>query len=210
MDPHRHRFPLRLTRRDTTRTSLRALALPTPAALPPRADAAAFAPTTLALALLGELLWTAHGADCTGTPREVCHALAIDVRDIDVYLALAGGVYRYDPLRQRLLPVHAGDLRELAQGPARLPDAAPVQLVYVADLRRLDETGAAGGALDALSRHGYCHVDAGLVAARVARFAADHGLATRLHPCDNARLAQALQLRPQQRVLLAQSLGFAA
>ena len=209
MDPRRYRFPLRVTRRDAQRTSLRALALPVPAGQrPPRADVATFAATTLELALLGELLWAVHGADCAGTPRAASGAAAIDVRDIDVYVALAGGVYRYDPLRQRLLPVHAGDLRGLAQDAARMPDAAPVQLVYVADLRRLDEAGA--GALDALSRHGYCHVDAGLVAARVARFAADHGLATRLHPCDNARLAQALQLRPQQRVLLAQSLGFAA
>ena len=213
MDSRRPRFPLRVTRRDARRTDLRALALPTPVTPPGRVDPVAFAPAALELALLGELLWCAHGAECAQTPRVPASSTAIDARAIDVYVALAGGTYRYDPLRQRLLPVHAGDLREAAQGAARGPDAAPVQLVFVADLRRLDEACAASGALDALdalARHGYCHVDAGLVAARVALFADAHGLATRLHPCDGARLAQTLGLRAQQRVLLAQSVGFAA
>ncbi len=210
MDPRRHRYPQRVTRRDAQRTSLRALALPLPPALPGRAAAATFAPTALELALLGELLWTAYGADCSSAPRAASAHGDIDARDIDVYVALSGGVYRYDPLRQRLLPVYAGDLREVTQGSAGVADAAPVQLVYIADLRRLDDAGASNAALDALSRHGDCHVDAGLVAARVALFADGHGLATRLHRCDGARFAQALGLRAQQRVLLAQSVGYAA
>ena len=210
MDSRPHRYPLRVTRRDAQRTSLRALALPMPQASPGRAAAVVFAPTALELALLGELLWTAYGAECASTPRVASARGGIDARDIDIYVALSGAVYRYDPLRQRLLPVYAGDLRDVAQGSAGVPDAAPVQLVYIADLRRLDEAGESSGALDALSRHGECHVDAGLVAARVALFADGHGLATRLHRCDGARFAQALGLRAQQRVLLAQSIGYAA
>ena len=54
----------------------------------------------------------------------------------------------------------------------------------------------------------YCYVDTGMIAANVYLYAAAEGLAAWFHNCDKDRLARAMDLRPEQRVLFAQSVGY--
>ena len=56
----------------------------------------------------------------------------------------------------------------------------------------------------------YYNVATGLVAGNVYLFAASHGLAAWFHNCAKKTLATALKLRPEQRVLYAQTVGYPA
>ena len=53
-------------------------------------------------------------------------------------------------------------------------------------------------------------VAVGLIAGNVYLFAAAQGLAAWFHNCDKPELAAALKLRPEQRVLFAQTVGYPA
>jgi nitroreductase len=52
--------------------------------------------------------------------------------------------------------------------------------------------------------------DTGLIAGNVYMFAASQGLAAWLHNCDKENTAKEFKLRPDQRVLFAQTVGYPA
>src|SRR6516165_7645305 len=89
---------------------------------------------------------------------------------------------------------------------------APVQLIYVADLHRLTHTigHQEPGLHDPEIQKSYYFVDTGMIAGNIYLFAAAHRLASWFHNCDKQGLANSLALRPQQRVLFAQSIGWPA
>jgi len=84
---------------------------------------------------LSDLLWAAFGVNREKGPRGKVGRTApsaMNLQEIDIYVAMPGGVYLYEAVPHRLSPVVAADLRGLAN---RRPDAAkaPVILIYVAD-----------------------------------------------------------------------------
>ncbi len=187
------------------------------AALAQRKTTRAFDPAPLSLQLLSNLLWAAYGVNRKVGPFGVAGrtaASASNSQEIDLYVARADGVDRYSASDHRLMPVVAGDRRELAITPGQLGAVAvaPVQLIYVADLHRLTHTAGfqEPGLHDAEVQKSYYFVDTGLVAGNVYLFAAAHGLAAWFHNCDKAKLHEALGLTAEQRVLFAQSVGYAA
>jgi hypothetical protein len=164
---------------------------------------------------LSDLLWVARGVqderdDLEGAP--ITDATASNAQEIDVYVALEQGLYLYDPERARLAPVLSGDLRPLAAASwlPRSGDAAPVRLVYVADVDRLEppHDTSVPPAADPETQKAYCLVDCGIVAANVYLFAAAAGLSAWFHECDRAGLAKRLPLRAGRRVLFAQTVGY--
>jgi len=56
----------------------------------------------------------------------------------------------------------------------------------------------------------YYYVDTGLIAANVYLFAASQGLAAWFHNCNKDVTAKEFKLRPDQKVLFAQTVGYAA
>jgi len=164
---------------------------------------------------LSDLLWAAWGVNRKkgpfGLPGRTA-ASASSSQEIDLYVALKEGVYLYDALRHRLLPAAAGDLRFLAlnRGQGALGAEAPVQLVYVADIRKLSHTAGfqEPGLQDPEIQRSYYYVDTGLIAGNVSLFAASRGLAAWFHNCRRKEFAEALCLRPEQRVLFAQTIGY--
>lgn len=168
----------------------------------------------LPLQALANLLWAACGVNRPvgpfGVPGRTAGS-ASNSQEIDVYVALRSGAYRYDPLAHRLDPVYPGDLRSEALIPiqAGFGSKGGVQLIYVADPSNLTHGPVAGaGQHDEETRTAYCYVDVGLVAGNVSFFAAAVGLAAWFHGCDRAKLARHLGLRPEQRVLFAHSIGY--
>jgi nitroreductase len=127
-------------------------------------------------------------------------------------VALAEGIYLYNALNNRLVPVVAGDLRASALTPGQqgVDAKAPVQLIYVVDLHRLTHTTGfqEPGLHDPEVQKSYYYVDTGIIAGNVYLFAAALGLAAWFHNCDKAALAHGLGLRPEQRVLFAHSIGY--
>jgi len=167
--------------------------------------------------LLSNLLWAACGINRRQGPfgyPGITAASASNSQETDLYVALANGVYRFDAQRHRLMPVVAGDLRRLAIGRGQQDMAveAPVQLIYVADIHRLTHTQGfqEPGLQDPEVQKSYYYVDTGLIAGNVYLFAASHGLACWFHNCDRPALTRKLKLRPDQRVLFAQTVGYPA
>ena len=163
--------------------------------------------------MLSNLLWAAFGVNrprgSFGKPGRTA-ASASNSQEIDLYVALAEGVYRYDAVPHRLTPVVTGDLRARAGRGAAA--TAPVNFFFVADLTRYD-TGPGQPDRNIGNtevQKGYYYVATGLIAANIYLFAASQGLAAWFHNCNREAAAKEFKLRLEQRVLYAQTVGYPA
>ena len=166
---------------------------------------------------LSNLLWAAWGVNRTSGPFGAAGrtaASASNSQEIDLYVLLADGAYLYHAAANRLEPVIANDLRKKALTPGQrdIDAKAPVQLVYAVDIDRLTHTLGfeEPGLHDPEVQKSYYYVDTGMIAGNVYLYAAANGLAAWFHNCDRLGLATYLKLRPHQRVLFAQSVGYPA
>ena len=171
----------------------------------------------LSLPILSNLLWAACGVNREKGPFGIpgrTAASASNSQEIDIYVTTEEGIYLYDALHHRLLPVVAGDFRALAIGPSQAGRGAqaPVRLIYVADVDRLVNTWGyqEPGLHDPEIQRSYYYVDTGLIAGNVYLFAASQGLASWFHNCNKSGLAAQLQLRADQHVLFGQTVGYHA
>lgn len=170
-------------------------------ALKERATAREFSPRKLPDQVLSNLLWAANGVNRSDSGKRTAPT-AVNWQEIDVYVALADGLYLYDAKGHALQPVVAEDLRALT-GTQPFVKNAPVNLVYVSDRARM------GRASDA-DKDFYSATDTGFVSQNVYLFCASEGLATVVRGLvDRPALAKAMKLRPEQRVILAQTVGYA-
>ena len=171
-------------------------------ALKERHSTREFSPEVLSPQVLSNLLWAAAGVNRPATGQRTVPS-ARDWREIDVYVARADGMYRYDAKANALQPVVARDLRALT-GVQDFVAMAPVNLVYVADFDRME--GAA-----AEQKEFYAAADAGFIAQNVYLFCASANLATVVRGSVNRdTLAKAMGLAPHQRIVLAQTVGYPA
>ncbi len=167
-------------------------------ALKARKSAREFSPAPLPLQALSDLLWAADGMNRDDGRRTAPSAK--NWQEIDVYAVLRDGAYVYDAKAHALRGVVAGDLRA-ATGVQDFVAAAPLNLVYVADFSRM--SGASSGDRDL-----YAAADAAFVSQNVYLWCAASGLSTVVRgSVDRPALAKALGLRPDQRILLAQTVG---
>jgi SagB-type dehydrogenase family enzyme len=170
-------------------------------ALKERHSSREFSPGTLPLPVLSGLLWAASGVNRPESGKRTAPS-ARDWREIDVYVATADGLYRYDAGEHALQLVVARDLRALTGRQAFVKDA-PVNLVYVADTTRMArDTSVEDQQL-------YAAVDTGVMVQNVYLYCASQGLATVVRGwVDREPLARAMQLKPGQRIQLAQTVGY--
>ena len=147
---------------------------------------------------LASLLWAACGVNRADGRRTA--PTGRNVQDIDVYVMLPTGVYRYLAQQNQLEPVNAGDHRAAA-GKQAFAVTAPVNLFYVQDLARAmnaDEKNTA--------RHGGIH--AGAIMQNVYLFCAANGFGTVARDMlDREKLAAVLKLDSTQQIILGQSVG---
>jgi hypothetical protein len=167
--------------------------------------------------LLSNLLYAACGVNRSAGPfgaPGVTAASASNSREIDVYVLLEEGAYRFESRGPALRLVSPLDLRRHAFNP-RQPlraDAAPVELVFVVELARLENTEGFDepGLHDPEVQKSYYFVDTGIIAGNVYLFAAAAQLACWFHNCDRNALTRELGLKSSQRALFAQTLGYPA
>jgi len=168
-------------------------------ALAKRRSSREFSHAELPPPVLSGLLWAAFGINRPDGGRTAPSAL--DAQEIDVYLALRGGAYLYEPKAHALDLAAASDLRRVT-GYQDFVDEAPLDLVYVADQRRMRMVPVS-------SRERYASAAAGAIAQNVYLYAASAGLATVIRAwIDREAIADALGLDHEQQVLLSQTVGY--
>jgi len=159
-----------------------------------------FGPKPLPLEVLSNLLWAGFGIDRPDGRRTA--PSASNKQDIDLYVILPDGLYLYDAKENQLKLIAGEDLRPLA-GTQPYPKEAPVNLIYVSDYTKFgDKTPNELKALFSAAHTGY-------ISENVYLFCASEGLATVVRAMvDIPALSKAMKLRPDQKIVLAQSVGY--
>ena len=173
--------------------------MPLMQALSARQSGREFSPEKLSLQALSNLLWAAYGVNRPDGRRTA--PSASNRQTIDVYAALPEGVYLYSAKEHRLDLVVPGDLRATT-GLQPFVAQAPLNLVYVADYAKMAE-------MPELTKTLYSAVETGSIGQNVYLYCASEGFSTVIRAMVNRdALAKALNLRPEQKIMLSQTVGY--
>ena len=149
--------------------------------------------------VLSDLLWAAFGINRPSGDRTAPFWRHVMV--MDIYVAMADGVWLYEPKAHTLLPHLKDDIRAQT-GLQDFVATAPLNLVYVAHGERMTD-------ISSEERRLYASVDTGFIGQNVYLFCASEGLATVFRGAvDYPKLARTLQLPDQQFVTFAQTVGY--
>lgn len=150
--------------------------------------------------ILSNLLWAAFGINRPESGKRTAPS-AVNWQEIDVYVALEEGLYLYDAKANELKPVLAQDIRG-ATGPQPFVAGAPLNPIFVADYTRM-------GQADEKNKEFYSGCDTGFISQNVYLYCASAGLGTVVRGyVDKENLAKTMNLRPEQKVVLAQTVGY--
>jgi nitroreductase len=148
---------------------------------------------------VSDLLWAANGVNRPSERKRTAPS-AMNRQEIAIYAAMEDGLFLYDAFANRLIPVLAEDIRG-ATGSQDFVRIVPVNLIYVATVST-DSTVAEK------DRIFYPAVDTGFISQNVYLYCASAGLGTVVRGMvDRAMLEKKMGLRPDQRVILSQSVG---
>ena len=172
---------------------------PLMAVLKDRKSSREFSSEKLPPQVLSNMLWAANGINRPNGKRTA--PTARNKQEIDVYVAMAEGLYLYDANANTLVPVLAGDIRA-ATGKQPFVKDAPVNLVFVADFTKM-------GDMPADQKDFYAAADTGYVSQNVYLYCASEGLATVVRGMvDRSACQVAMKLRSDQKIILAQTVGY--
>lgn len=159
-----------------------------------------FGTEKLSSQMLSNLLWAACGINRPDAGRRTAPS-AKNNQEIDVYVAMAEGLYLYNAKAHSLTPVLAKDIREMT-GTQGFVKEVPVNLIYVADFSKMSGSNEADKIL-------YSAADTGFISENVYLFCTSEGLATVVRGAiDKPALSKAMNLKPEQKIILAQSVGY--
>lgn len=177
----------------------RSSGLPLMQVLATRCSTRGFLPEPLPIGLLGGLLWAANGVNRPATGGRTSPS-AHTYNEIDIYVALPNGVYRYDVPNHKLVLKHRIDARNMT-GYQDFVGKAPLDLVYVVNTSKLLE-------MPVQYRDTFSAAAAGAIAQNVYLYCASAGLSTVLRGWINHRLlADALSLNEDELPILSQTVG---
>ena len=159
-----------------------------------------YVPDVLSDQQLSDLLWAAFGMNRPEIDHRTAPS-AQNTQDVDIYVVMAQGVFLYEAKPHQLKKVSDRDLRPLTSGQP-FAKIAPVQLVFVSDYARMPKVSPG-------LRDLYAGVDTGCIVQNVYLFCASENLASVVHELDRDPLAKALELRPDQHIVVAQTVGYA-
>jgi SagB-type dehydrogenase family enzyme len=167
-------------------------------ALKDRMTIRAYSEEKLPVQTLSNLLWAAFGINRPDGRRTAPSAK--NWQELDIYVTTPEGAYIYDAKGNMLNPVSAKDIRALTGTQAYVKEAA-VNLVFVANYSKVE-----GGGMDQNILVG---ADTGFISQNVYLYCASEGLATVIRASiDREALAKELKLKPDQKIILSQSVGF--
>jgi SagB-type dehydrogenase family enzyme len=165
-----------------------------------RASARSFSSEPLPGNVLSNLLWAAAGISRPESGRRTAPT-ASNRQEMDVYAATAKGLYLYEAKSNTLKLILAKDIREMTGKQPYVKDAA-VNLIYVADYAKMNAKSEEDRMIYAASATGF-------ISENVYLYCASEGLATVVRAfIDRPALAEVMKLRPDQKIILAQSVGY--
>ena len=174
--------------------------IPLMQALQNRHTSRAFSTKPLPKQVLSNLLRAAFGINRPGEGKRTAPS-SHNRQETDIYVALPEGLYVYVPKGHKLKLVLAEDIRALT-GTQDFVKDAPVTLVFVADFARMGDSPEAAKTFASAANSGF-------IGQNVYLFCASEGLATGVRSSvDRERLAPKMGLRPDQKIILAQSAGY--
>jgi nitroreductase len=165
-----------------------------------RSSSRSFSREKLPKQVISNMLWAAFGINRPDSGKRTAPS-AMNWQEIDIYVATVYGLYLYDAKAHALKTILAEDIRALTGRQPFVQDA-PVNLVYVADFSRM-------GKAKVDDKVFYSAAGTGFISQNVYLYCASEGLATVVRGLvDRPALVKVMRLRPDQRVILAQSVGY--
>jgi nitroreductase len=165
----------------------------------------------LPIQVISNLLWAAFGVNrdtmALGKKGRTAPS-ASNSQEIDLYVVFPNKVYIYEATKHSLIPVAEGDFR--ARSGRRGAATAPLNIFYIVDTSKYDlgPTQPDRSIGDPEVQKSYYFADTGFIAQNVYLFAASFGLAAWFHNCDKENTIREFKLKPTQRVLFAQTIGY--
>lgn len=158
-----------------------------------------FSAEPIAVQDLSNVLWAAFGINRPANDHRTAPS-AMNSQEIDLYVARSDGLWIYGAKSNLLHRISERDVRpELSGQP--FVKAAPLTLIFVANLERLEKAAPT-------DRLFYAAADTGYISQNVYLYCASRGLATVVWAIGNSdRTREALRLKSDQRPILAQTLG---
>jgi nitroreductase len=159
-----------------------------------------FSSKQLPAQVLSDLLWAASGINRPETGGRTAPT-AKDMQEIDIYVAMADGLYLYEPKDHILTLVLPQDIREITGLQPFVKDA-PVNLIFVSDNAKMS-------GMTAEDKDFYAATDTGFISENVYLYCTSEGLSTVVRGWINKlTLKKAMKLRPSQTIILAQTVGY--
>lgn len=161
-----------------------------------------FTEKSLPMQVLSDLLWAADGINRPESGKRTAPT-AVNWQEIDIYVAMASGLYLYDAKTHALKCIVKNDVRAMT-GRQHFVEKAPLNLIYVADWAKINSTSDD-------EKKFYSATDTGFISQNVYLFCASEGLATVVRGMiDREALSKVMKLRPEQKIQLAQTVGYPA
>lgn len=149
---------------------------------------------------LSNLLWAAFGINREEGGKRTAPS-AMNWQEIDIYVAMADGLYVYEAKGHSLRQILMDDVRE-ATGMQEFVKDAAVNLVYVADYSKMGDASESDKAT-------YSAADTGFIGQNVYLFSASEGLGTVVRGLvDREKLSEIIKLKADQRIVLCQTVGY--
>lgn len=169
-------------------------------ALNERSSHREFSTKELTLDYLSGLLWASCGINRAESGKRTAPS-AHNWQDVQVYVFLNSGIYLYNEKNHELELILEGN-HQAAAGLQDFVPSAPVNLVYVADYAKME--GADSSRLEF-----YGGINTGFISQNVYLYCASQQLNTVVRAMvDREALHELMKLRPQQHVVVAQSVGY--
>ena len=159
-----------------------------------------FSTKKIPVQILSNLLWAACGINRPESGKRTAPS-AVNWQEIDIYVAMAEGLYLYSAKEHILKPVLNRDIRALT-GKQSFVKEVPVNLIYVADFSKISKA-------DIEEKNLYSAADTGFISQNVYLYCASEGLATVIRGMiDKDALSKAMNLTDNQKIILAQTVGY--
>ena len=169
-------------------------------ALKNRKSTRSFSSTPLPQQMMSDLLWAAFGVNRPDIGFRTAPS-PMSSQEIEIYVATATGLYLYDALFHQLVELSTKDIRSFC-GTQGFVANAPLNLIYVANFSKL-------GDMEDDRKLFYAAADTGFISQNVYLFCAAFGLGTVVRDWINRpALAAKINLREDQRIILAQTVGY--